>query len=305
MSCQIGLVSVVMPAYNAAETITESVVSVFAQSYTQWELIVVNDGSTDGTCKALAPFLGDPRVSLLQQENAGVAAARNVGICHCRGEFVAFLDADDLWEPDKLAMQVELFRSAAPTLGLVHTHQVAFSGDRQCCRPKDDDACFGYLESAQRILVYDFIATSTVMVRAGLFAEVGLFDEALAGTEDWDLWIRILARYEARKIQTVLVRYRESAGGLSGNVARHLLEEWKVIAKQVIGNQAVTSYIREKAIFYHKMKLLNHLLSERFFARLVRELFAAVAQNPLMFLKPQNFRDILFIFYNRRVIRKW
>lgn len=295
----------VMPAYNAAGTIAKSVESVLAQSYAQWELLVVNDGSTDGTCQALAPFLGDYRISLLSQQNAGVAAARNAGIRSSRGEFVAFLDSDDLWEPHKLAAQVEIFRGAAPSLGIVHTRMVAFSSDPELCRPKDDDACFGYLEPSQRIMVYDFIATSTVMVRSGLFDEIGFFDETLAGTEDWDLWIRILARYQARKIDTVLVRYRESSSGLTGNVARHLLEEWKVIAKQVLGNPSVPGRIREKALFYHKVKELNHLLAEGNIVRMVRASLLAAAKNPLMFLKPGNYLDIFFIFYNRKVLRRW
>jgi len=305
MTASKGTVSVVIPAYNSAATIAASVRSVLCQSYTDWELIIVNDGSTDATSQVLAPFLADQRVQLLEQPNGGVACARNAGIRRSRGEFVAFLDADDLWEESKLAQQVELFRAAPASLGLVHTRYSSFSDDPQRCRRKDDDSCFGYLSPSQRILVYDFIATSTVMVRAGLFACVGLFDENLAGTEDWDLWIRILAGYREQKIDEVLVRYRESSHGLSGNTARHLGEEWKVIEKQVRANPLVPARIRSKAVFYHQMKELNYLLGQRHYARFAGKAVRSLLQAPFSYCDPGNYRDLFHIFLNRNILKRW
>jgi glycosyltransferase involved in cell wall biosynthesis len=294
-----------MPAYNAAATVAASVLSVMNQSYGQWELVIVNDGSSDGTSLAVAPFLADARVHLIEQPNRGVAAARNEGIAHSRGEFVAFLDADDLWEAGKLSAQVARFRGAPPSLGLVHTRYSSFSVHPGSCRSKDDDPCFGPLAPARRILVYDFIATSTVMVRAELFHSVGLFDENLAGTEDWDLWIRLLARYDEAKLDQVLVKYRESPGGLSGNTSRHLAEEWKVIEKQVLANPGVPGRIRSKALFYHQIKELNYLLGKGAFAGALKKATASLLRNPCGFCDPGNYRDLFIIFWHRQVLKRW
>lgn len=305
MGAEKGLVSVVMPAYNAAATVAESVRSVLGQSYPDWELIVVNDGSTDATSAVLAPFLADPRVRLIEQPNAGVGAARNTGIRRSRGEFVAFLDADDLWQEGKLALQVALFASAPASLGLVHTRYRSFTGDPVKSRPKDDDPCFGRLPPERRILVYDFIATSTVMVRARLFQSVGLFDEKLAGTEDWDLWIRILAGHGEQKIDEALVLYRENPNGLSGNTARHLAEEWKVIVKQVLPNRSLARRIKAKAVFYHQAKELNHLLATRSWARFFKRAAASVVRSPLAYCDPGNYLDLFSIFLNRNIRKRW
>lgn len=300
-----GIVSVIMPAYNAAATIADSVRSVLHQSYAEWELIVVNDGSTDGTSDVLVPLLADKRVVLVEQSNAGVSSARNAGIRRSRGEFVAFLDADDLWEETKLAQQVALFHSSPASLGIVHTRYLSFSENPGCCRRKDDASCFGYLSPQQRILVYDFIATSTVMVRANLFDSVGLFDEDLAGTEDWDLWIRILGCYSEYKIDEVLVKYREGISGLSGNPAKHLVEEWKVIMKQVYTNPLVPNRIKGKAIFYHQLKELNYLLTKKCFAQFFAKAVVSVIRNPFSYCDPSNYLDVFAIFLNRNILRRW
>lgn len=300
-----GWVSVVMPAYNAAATIAASVQSVLAQSYVDWELIIVNDGSTDATAEIVTPFLSDGRVVLIGQQNGGVARARNAGLERSCGEFIAFLDSDDLWEPEKLAEQVASFRRGGPSLGLVHTRYVSFAGDPSRTRRKDDDSCFGALPSAERILVYDFIATSTVMVRAAILEEVGLFDETLFGTEDWDLWIRILSRYGEAKLDRVLVRYRESAGGLSANALKHRAEEWKVIEKQLLNRSGLSKRLVAKAIFYHRMKELNDLVGRRAFGRLPAHLFRALVSCPRAYCDPGNYLDAWHIFLHRNILKRW
>lgn len=300
-----GIVSVVMPAFNAAVTIADSVRSVMSQSYDAWELIIVNDGSTDGTSAVLNPFLDDARVILLEQPNSGVAAARNAGIRRSSGEFVAFLDADDLWDSGKVAAQVAMFRESSASLGLVHTRYVSFASDPGSCWRKDDDACFGYLCSPERILVYDFIATSTVMVRAEFLDEIGLFDEGLSGTEDWDLWIRFLARYREHKLNDALVKYRENPNGLTGNVARHLDEEWKVLEKHVLSHSSVPHRIRNKAVFYHMMKVMVYCLSKGYLRQLVIFVAKSIASYPFSFCDPSNYWDVMHIAYSRYLLRRW
>ena len=108
-----SLVSVIVPAYNAAGYIGEALASVASQSLADWEAIIVDDGSTDSTCECVQPFLEDPRFSLIEQENKGVSAARNAAVRRAVGDWVAFLDADDAWLPEKLETQVSLATRAS------------------------------------------------------------------------------------------------------------------------------------------------------------------------------------------------
>lgn len=289
-----GTVSIIMPAWNAAETIGKSIESVLRQSYGDWELIVVDDGSTDSTSDVVASF-ADPRIHLFFQPNAGVAAARNRGIGKSSGEYVAFLDADDLWLPGKLAAQVAAFRSAGPELGLVHTRLLTFASDPELCVARDDDAWYGYLPPWERILVYDFIPTSTVMIRAEVLDEVGLFDEGLFGVEDWDLWIRVLSRYCETRLDAPLVKYRESAVGISKNLSRHLEQEWRVIRKHVLHGGRNARAIRNKAVFYFHLKMYRYLLANRMPLRLLKAFMSSLVTYPSMYCALGNYGDALRI----------
>jgi len=185
------LVSVVMPAYNVAWCIGHAVDSVLAQDYAARELIVVNDGSTDGTRPLLEAY-GDA-VTVIDQENRGMSAARNAGIRRSRGTYVAFLDADDRWLPAKLTRQVELMERR-PEVGFCSTSARVEDGDGRlinlwrCPRGSTDILTTLFAENAT-------IAggCSAVMVRKALFDRVGLFDERLGGFEDPDLWLRLAA----------------------------------------------------------------------------------------------------------------
>jgi glycosyltransferase involved in cell wall biosynthesis len=185
------LVSVVMPAYNVAWCVGRAVDSVLAQDYPARELIVVNDGSTDGT-RALLDGYGSA-ITVIDQENRGMSAARNAGIRRARGSYVAFLDADDAWLPQKLARQVELMESR-PEVGFCSTSARVEDGEGRlvnlwrCSQSGTDILATLFAENAT-------IAggCSAVMVRKALFDRVGLFDERLGGFEDPDLWLRLAA----------------------------------------------------------------------------------------------------------------
>lgn len=300
MTARQGLVSIVMPAYNAGLTIAASISSVLGQTYDNWELIVVNDGSMDATSSVVAPFLSDNRICLIEQENAGVAAARNRGIEQSAGEFVSFLDADDLWIKDKISRQVEMFRSSKdPALGLVYSRYASFRTSPSAALLRNDDAYFGYMTPELRIMVYDFIATSTVMITSAVISDVGLFDEALSGTEDWDLWVRILSRFKVGLVDETLMMYRESPQGLSKNFWKHHGEEWKVLKKNVIDNDGVMSAIASKALFYHQMKLLSYYCAERQYLCFFKALCSGLKIDPQMYLAPSNVRDAFSILMNR------
>jgi glycosyltransferase involved in cell wall biosynthesis len=185
------LVSVVMPAYNVAWCIGRAVDSVLAQDFRPCELIVVNDGSTDGTGALLESY--GAAITVLNQENRGMSAARNAGIRRARGTYVAFLDADDWWLAGKLSRQVELMHSR-PEIGFSST----------TVRVEDDDGRLLNLwrcpNGSTEILATLFAQNaaiaggcSAVMARRDLLDRVGLFDESLRGFEDPDLWMRLAA----------------------------------------------------------------------------------------------------------------
>jgi glycosyltransferase involved in cell wall biosynthesis len=185
------LVSVVMPAYNVAWCIGRAVDSVLSQDYRARELIVVNDGSTDGTRGALDAYGG--AIMLIEQENRGMSAARNVAIRHASGTLIAFLDADDRWLPGKLSRQVDLMRRHEE-IGFCSTAARVEDGEGnvlnlwRCHHESSEMLVTLFAENAA-------IAggCSAVMVRKHLLDRVGLFDESLRGFEDPDLWMRLAA----------------------------------------------------------------------------------------------------------------
>ena len=172
--------SIIIPAYNAERYVADTIRSALTQSYTDREVIVVNDGSTDGTATAIAPFVN--QIVYIEQANRGSAAARNRAIAASSGELIAPLDADDLWLPEALERIVE-HMDRHPEFGMVTTTT------KRRVRP------FRTENQAFWMGQYNFL-TATPVIRRELFERHGLFDETLRATEDWELWMRFLARGE-------------------------------------------------------------------------------------------------------------
>lgn len=213
------LVSVVIPAYNAGPFLGEALDSVFAQGYADLEVIVVDDGSTDNT-REVAESYGD-RIRYIRQDNAGASAARNRGIREAKGDFVAFLDADDLWVPSKLQKQLELF-DQRPELGMVITDCIAFGEWGEYVPPGDKRERLMVGDICQNIFLYSGVGTPSVMVRREVFDKVGMFNENLPLAEDDNMWIRIAADYPVELIDEVLVRVRDHANRSTKGIDRLL-----------------------------------------------------------------------------------
>lgn len=218
-------VSVVIPAYNAEQFIADTVRSVLDQTYQDFEIIVVDDGSRDGTVAALEPF--GSRVRLHRQNNAGVARARNAGAQLATGSWIAFLDADDLWLPEKLEKQ--LMSSEAP-MTFTDRFNIGDRGDlpelQSRVTPMEGGDIFVPL-----LREGNFITNTSVMIRRELFERLGGFFTGLNGTEDWDLWIRVAERQQIGFIDEPLVKYRFHGGGISRNYERMGRERVQVIAR--------------------------------------------------------------------------
>jgi glycosyltransferase involved in cell wall biosynthesis len=187
------VISAIIPTYNRALHLERAIGSVLAQRQPCDELIVVDDGSTDGT-SALVERLAVGSVvplRLLRQENRGASAARNLGIREARGALIAFLDSDDWWLPEKLALQASAM-AAQPDILISHTRELWFRRGQRVNQKKKHDPPHGDIFAAS--LGMCVVGMSTVMARQQLFDRYGLFDEALPCCEDYDLWLRVGCR---------------------------------------------------------------------------------------------------------------
>ena len=193
-------VSVILPTYNRGWILKEAIDSVLAQDFKDFELIVVDDGSTDNTRQILDSY--DQDLIVLRQSNRGVSAARNRGIAAAAGRLVAFLDSDDLWLPRKLSRQVDFFNSNPAAL-INQTEEIWIRNGVRV-NPRTRHHKFSGMIFEQSLALC-LVSPSAVMVKRSLFNEVGLFDEDLPACEDYDLWLRISWRYPVHLIETPLI----------------------------------------------------------------------------------------------------
>jgi glycosyltransferase involved in cell wall biosynthesis len=193
-------VSVIIPTYNRSRIIKEAVDSVLAQDYKDVEVIVVDDGSTDNTSETLASY-GD-EISVLFQDNKGVSAARNRGIAEASGQFVAFLDSDDLWLPQKLSTQVEFFQQT-PDAFICQTEEIWVRNGIRVNPGKRHKKPSGMIFEPSLELC--LVSPSAVMIRRDVLDDAGGFDETLRACEDYDLWLRISCRFPVYLIETPLI----------------------------------------------------------------------------------------------------
>ena len=192
--------TVIIPTYNRGWILKEAIDSVLTQDYKDFELIVVDDGSTDNTSEILASYGND--IKVLFQENKGVSAARNRGIAEASGQFIAFIDSDDLWLPQKLSTQVEFFNQTPDAL-ICQTEEVWIrKGKRVNPKMRHKKPSGMIFEPSLELCL---VSPSAVMIRRVLFDRVGAFDVTLPACEDYDLWLRISCRFPVHLIDTPLI----------------------------------------------------------------------------------------------------
>jgi glycosyltransferase involved in cell wall biosynthesis len=225
-------VSLVIPTFNHARLLGEAIDSALAQTLGGVDVVVVDDGSTDDTPAVLTRYAG--RIRVLRQSNRGLAAARNAGLAAARGTYVAFLDADDVVAPAKLAVQVAALERA-PTVGWTYCDvliETAATGATVTASER-----FGYAARAldgwlfPELIHGNFIPAIAPLIRRTALEAAGGFDERLTALEDWDLWLRLALIAEARYTPEVLVRYRIHPGGLSEDRARMDRNRFHVLDK--------------------------------------------------------------------------
>ncbi len=211
-------VSVVLPTYNRAQYLDRAISSVLNQSFSDFELIIVDDASTDDTEKVVSMF-NDDRIKYIKNEkNLGGAGARNVGIKHAKGDFIAFQDSDDEWHPEKLKEQMEVFKKAEPDVAVVYTAFIRKVGDKEFIVPppsvKKKEG------NIYRELLYhvNFVGTPTAVVRKKAIEKVGGFDQRFPRLQDWDLFLRLAKHYKFKFISKPLLTAYDVPGNISSNI---------------------------------------------------------------------------------------
>jgi glycosyltransferase involved in cell wall biosynthesis len=218
---ELPLVSFIVPAYNVSAYIVQAVSSALHQTYSNVEVVVVDDGSIDDTVQVVKKtFEEDSRVRLFSQRNSGPAAARNRALAEARGEFVHFLDADEFILPDKVEKSYALFVQY-PEIGVVYGHGIAVEPDGVTVIPMEQpplpsgwvfcEWLTGTMSGGTHGVV------SSVMARRDAVLAVGGFNESIKGTEDWDCWLRLAARYPFAALDEKLVYYRRTPHGVHAN----------------------------------------------------------------------------------------
>lgn len=237
-------VTVVIPAYNAMTYLPETLDSVLKQTFIDFEVLIVNDGSTDGIVLWALEII-DSRVKLISQENQGLPGARNTGIVHAQGEYIAFLDADDLWEPTKLEKQVHCLDSK-PEVGLVYTWTLLVDQHGRSTGAVTASHTEGNVW--EKLLLGDVVGSgSSAMIRRSCFETVGLFDTELSSIEDCDMWVRIAAHYPLAVVKEVLVYYRQHFTNMSRDYNKMMQNSRLKIEKKFQNVPFELLYLRPRA----------------------------------------------------------
>ena len=248
-------VSIIIPTYNRRDYITTALDSVLGQTYKDYEIIIVDDGSSDDTKEVIRPY--GEIIRYFYQENRGIAAARNRGIRESRGEFIALLDSDDYWHPEKLKRQVN-YLTENPQYGMVATRCSSIAPDGTF-RKKNRPGKSGWILTD--IFKSNFIRTSSALITRKCLDTVGLFDESLPECEEYDLWLRIAKDFPIAFINEPLTVYTDNPQGVSTDSLAGRLVRIKVLEK---------AYLKESippAIYRKRLSRNYHYLGRHYLER--------------------------------------
>ncbi len=239
------LITVVIPVYNGEKTIRETIQSVFNQSLSDLELLVINDGSTDSTLEVVSQ-IKDERLKVYTYPNAGLAASRNRGISLAKSEYISFIDADDLWTPDKLESQLKALQKN-PKAAVVYSWTDWIDESSQLLGKGSHNTQQG--EVLAKLLLNDFVANgSNCLIKMQAFREVGGFDETLTAVEDWDMWLRLAERYQFVAVPSPQVLYRVTSNSMSFNVWGMEAASLQIIEKAFASAPQSLQYLKRDSI---------------------------------------------------------
>ncbi|HEY9865292.1 MAG TPA: glycosyltransferase [Candidatus Obscuribacterales bacterium] len=288
-------ISVVIPVYNGEKTIKKTIESVLKQTWQDFELIVINDGSQDATLEVLSS-IQDPRLRILSYDNAGLASSRNRGIDHAQGEYITFLDADDLWTPDKLEAQFQALEEH-PEAAVAYSWTDAIDEFDQFLHP--DSRCTLSGNVYPNLLLATFLSNgSNAMIRKTAFKEVGIFDESLKAAEDWEMWIRLAAKYPFVVVPKAQVLYRLSPDSMSTKLIQHERESLKVIERAFAQAPASFQHLKQRSLGnlykYLTFKALNTNVKPQQAMTVIRLFLKTIKYDSSLLLKGITLK-ILFV----------
>jgi glycosyltransferase involved in cell wall biosynthesis len=289
------LISVIISVYNGEKTIRETIESVLNQTFTDFELIVIDDGSQDATLEIVSS-IPDPRLKVFSHPNAGQAASNNWGLSLSTGEYIAFLDADDLWTPDKLEVQLKALQdNPQAAVALSWTDHIDESGQflRQGPHPSVKGDAYG------KLLLADFVGSgSNPLIRRQALNEVGDFEVSLAPAADWDLWLRLAARYDFVVVPFPQIFYRQCQNSVTTNVLRMEEVSLKTIERALSQAPESLQHLRRHSIAnrykYLTSKALENTPSRQQGLTAARFFLKAAINEPSMLLKVQFMSVMLF-----------
>ena len=217
-------ISVIIPTYNRKKYIKRAIDSVIRQSYKPFEIIVIDDGSTDGTYELIKKSYSSSQISLEKQINNGVSSARNKGVKLANGDWIAFLDSDDEWFENKLELQVREIKKSK-TFMICHTNEIWIRNGIRVNQMKKHQKYGGFI--FEKCLDMCRISPSSVMIHRRIFDEIGLFDEDLIICEDYDLWLRISSKYPVLYLDSMLIK---KFGGHEDQLSKNIngIEQFRI-----------------------------------------------------------------------------
>ncbi|MCF3646977.1 glycosyltransferase family 2 protein [Planktothrix agardhii] len=222
------LISVVIPVYNGAKTIQQTINSVLNQTFKDWELIIIDDGSQDSTVKIIRE-IEDSRIRIFSYDNGGLSLSRNRGIHHAQGEYITFLDADDLWTSDKLEAQFQALEEH-PEAAVAYSWTDYIDQSSQFLHSGRHITINGNVY--QHLLVNNFLENgSNPLIRKQALNQVGGFDSSINSVADWDMWVRLAALYQFVAVPLPQILYRVSTRSMSSQIKNQERECLKVIEK--------------------------------------------------------------------------
>lgn len=283
-------VSIVIPTYNRAHLIERAVRSVIYQTYQDFEIIIVDDGSDDDTEKEIKK-LSDSRLRYIRHDtNKGAAAARNTGIKASRGKYIAFQDSDDVWVEDKMEKQMKAFETAPPEVGVIYTGSWRMKHMKKIYTPppliKQKDGDIHHL-----LLRKSFVSTPTAVVKRACFDAVGMFDEELPRFQDWDLFLRISRHYHFKCIDEPLVIKYPQPDSITADSSK-IIPAWEIIFKKHFADVA-----KDRDLLAYQHMRIGYAFASNGDLKQGRKYFAkAVAINPFSIEVVSNFAVSLLGF---------
>jgi glycosyltransferase involved in cell wall biosynthesis len=290
-------VSISLPCYNCEAWISETIESILNQTYKNYELILVDDGSTDHTRKIVKKYLNDTRIKYLYQSNKGFTASTNLSILKSTGKYIGFIGHDDLWESSKLQKQV-FFLERNPHIDFIHSdlYHIDSKGNIICRRKDPIAKKVSQRKFMKTLFLGNFICFQTVLVKRKCFEDVGLLDERIEISSDYDLWLRMAQKFRIGYLDEPLVKKRYHENNLSYEFRQIYLDHLKILEKALASNKFMSRYKNSRLALIHAT-VANEAYNAREISEAKDELRKALRYDfSLIFFRRKIFKLVLKIY---------